>query len=87
MYHIRLANGKNVVASARPPTKQHHTDKGPAGKLPKKKHGDYSDFGPARKLPKKKHGDYSDFGPAGKLPKKKHGDYQDNGPVQLEGKF
>ena len=63
MYHIRLANGKNVVASARPPTKQHHIDKGPARKLPKKKHGDYSDFGPARKLPKQKHGDYQDNGP------------------------
>ena len=63
MYHIRLADGKNVVASS----KQHDIDNGPPGKLPKKQHGDYSDFGPAGKLSSKQHGDYQDSGPPVKL--------------------
>ena len=63
MYNIRLANGKNVVASS----KQSDIDNGPTGKLPKKRHGDYSDFGPAGKLSSKRPGDYQGSGPPVKL--------------------
>ena len=63
MYNIRLANGKNVVASSKP----HHVDDGPAGKLTPKRHGDYSDFGPTGNLTSKRHGDYQDNGPTDKL--------------------
>ena len=63
MYHIRLANGKNVVASSI----QHDIDNGPLGKLPKKRHSDDSDFGPAGKSSSKQHGDYQDNGPPVKL--------------------